>query len=301
MRRRTLLAAALTVGFLITGCTSTTDEATSPTPGTQEGFPVTVGDLTLEAQPTRIVSLSPTVTEMLFAIGAGEQVVAVDEQSNYPPEAPVTDLSGFNLNVDALVTYDPDLVVISSFAGDLVPQLETLDIPVYVAPDNPTSMDDVYAQITELGALTGRVEEAEALVAQMESELTALFDRAPKREEPLTYFIEIDESLWTYTADSLISVLFAEVGLENIVDEPGSISVQLSAEVLFEADPDIIFLIDTRYGVDAESVAARDGWDALQAVRNGQIIELDTDMASRWGPRLVDLMADVVDVISQVA
>ncbi|HLU43426.1 MAG TPA: ABC transporter substrate-binding protein [Natronosporangium sp.] len=301
MRRRTLLAAALTVGFLITGCTSTTDEATSPTPGTQEGFPVTVGDLTLEAQPTRIVSLSPTVTEMLFAIGAGEQVVAVDEQSNYPPEAPVTDLSGFNLNVDALVTYDPDLVVISSFAGDLVPQLETLDIPVYVAPDNPTSMDDVYAQITELGALTGRVEEAEALVAQMESELTALFDRAPKREEPLTYFIEIDESLWTYTADSLISVLFAEVGLENIVDEPGSISVQLSAEVLFEADPDIIFLIDTRYGVDAESVAARDGWDALQAVRNGQIIELDTDMASRWGPRLVDLMADVVDVVSQVA
>ncbi|MDD6791541.1 MAG: ABC transporter substrate-binding protein, partial [Thermobifida fusca] len=207
MRRRTLLAAALTVGFLITGCTSTTDEATSPTPGTQEGFPVTVGDLTLEAQPTRIVSLSPAVTEMLFAIGAGEQVVAVDEQSNYPPEAPVTDLSGFNLNVDALVAYDPDLVVISSFAGDLVPQLETLDIPVYVAPDNPTSMDDVYAQITELGALTGRVEEAEALVAQMESELTALFDRAPKREEPLTYFIEIDESLWTYTADSLISVL----------------------------------------------------------------------------------------------
>jgi iron complex transport system substrate-binding protein len=301
MRRRTLLAAALTVGFLITGCTSTTDEATSPTPGTQEGFPVTVGDLTLEAQPTRIVSLSPAVTEMLFAIGAGEQVVAVDEQSNYPPEAPVTDLSGFNLNVDALVAYDPDLVVISSFAGDLVPQLETLDIPVYVAPDNPTSMDDVYAQITELGALTGRVEEAEALVAQMESELTALFDRAPKREEPLTYFIEIDESLWTYTADSLISVLFAEVGLENIVDEPGSISVQLSAEVLFEADPDIIFLIDTRYGVDAESVAARDGWDALQAVRNGQIIELDTDMASRWGPRLVDLMADVVDVVSQVA
>ena len=289
------------MGFLITGCTSTTDEATSPTPGTQEGFPVTVGDLTLEAQPTRIVSLSPAVTEMLFAIGAGEQVVAVDEQSNYPPEAPVTDLSGFNLNVDALVAYDPDLVVISSFAGDLVPQLETLDIPVYVAPDNPTSMDDVYAQITELGALTGRVEEAEALVAQMESELTALFDRAPKREEPLTYFIEIDESLWTYTADSLISVLFAEVGLENIVDEPGSISVQLSAEVLFEADPDIIFLIDTRYGVDAESVAARDGWDALQAVRNGQIIELDTDMASRWGPRLVDLMADVVDVVSQVA
>lgn len=301
MRRRALLTAALTVGLLATGCTSTDEPTSNPSTGTSEGFPVTVGDLTLESQPTRIVSLSSTVTEMLFAIDAGEQVVAVDEQSNYPPEAPVTDLSGFNLNVDALVAYDPDLVVISSFAGDLVPQLETLDIPVYVAPDNPTSMDDVYAQITELGALTGRVEEAEALVAQMESELTALFDRAPKREEPLTYFIEIDESLWTYTADSLISVLFAEVGLENIVDEPGSISVQLSAEVLFEADPDIIFLIDTRYGVDAESVAARDGWDALQAVRNGQIIELDTDMASRWGPRLVDLMADVVDVVSQVA
>jgi iron complex transport system substrate-binding protein len=300
MRRRALLTAALTVGLLATGCTSTDEPTSNPSTGTSEGFPVTVGDLTLESQPTRIVSLSSTVTEMLFAIDAGEQVVAVDEQSNYPPEAPITELSGFNLNVDALVTYDPDLVVISSFAGDLVPQLETLGIPVYVAPDNPTSMDDVYAQIADLGALTGRVEEAEDLVEQMQSDLEELFASAPERAEPLTYYIEIDETLWTYTSESLIGTLFAEVGLENIADEPGSVSVQLSPEVLIAANPDLIFLINTRYGVDTEVVMSRDGWDSIEAVRTGQIVELDTDMASRWGPRLVDLMEDVVAAISQV-
>jgi iron complex transport system substrate-binding protein len=294
MRRRVLAATLL---LLIAGCGSDDQPAGDPT--TAPGFPVTVGDVTLTAQPTRIVSLSPTVTEMLFAIGAGDQVVAVDEFSNYPPEAPVTELSGFELNTEAVAAYDPDLLVISSYA-DAIPQFEALGIPVHLAPDNPTTVDDVYRQIVDLGTLTGQVDGATALVDQMTRDLAELVAEAPQRAEPLTYYIEIDDTYWTYTSDSLVGSLFETVGLENIASEPGSVSIQLTAESIIDADPDMIFLTDAAFGVDAASVAARDGWSDLQAVQDGQIVELDTDIASRWGPRIVDLMETVTDAVSRV-
>jgi cobalamin transport system substrate-binding protein len=295
MKLRVLAAAAAVL--LVAGCGNGDGEDGGAT--SAPGFPVTVGDVTLEAQPTRIVSLSPAVTEMLFAIGAGDQVVAVDEFSNYPPEAPVTELSGFEINTEAVAAYDPDLVVISSYP-DAIPQFEALGIPVHLAPDNPSTVEDVYRQIIDLGALTGRADEAAALVEQMTGELAALVDEAPQRADPLTYYIEIDDTYWTYTSDSLVGSLFETVGLENIASEPGTVSIQLTAESIIDADPDMIFLTDAAFGVDAASVAARDGWADLQAVRDDQIVELDTDIASRWGPRIVDLMETVVDALSDV-
>jgi iron complex transport system substrate-binding protein len=300
MRHSAPLAAAAIAALLLTGCAG--DEPSDDLAGQGDGaFPVTVGDLTLDAQPTRIVSLSPTVTEMLFAIDAGDQVVAADEFSNYPPEAPTTELSGFDLNPEVVASYDPDLVVISSFADTIRPQLAELEIPVYVAPDNPATIEDVYAQIVDLGVLTGHNDEAADLVAGMAEDIAKLATDAPPRAEPLTYYIEIDDTLWTYTSESLVGSLFALVGLENIASEPGAVSTQLSAETLVDANPDIIFLTNTAYGVTADAVAERDGWSGIEAVRNDRIIELDTDIAARWGPRLVDLLSTVVDAVSQVA
>lgn len=294
------LAAAAIAGLLLTGCGG--DGGDQPgTPNDSDGaFPVTVGELTLEAQPTRIVSLSPTVTEILFAIGAGEQVVAADEFSTYPPEAPTTELSGFDLNPEAVASYDPDLVVISSFADSIVPQLGEVGIPVYVAPDDPTSLADVYDQITELGVLTGRVDEATGLVSRMSDDISKLAADAPARDEPLTYYIEIDDTLWTYTSESIISSLFELIGLQNIADEPGAVSIQLSPEALIDANPDLILLTNANFGVSAETVAQRDGWSGITAVQEGRIFELDPDTASRWGPRLVDLLAAVAEVAAQV-
>lgn len=294
----TLAAAA--AALLLAGCAGDGEPGGDQTTPPAAGFPVTVGDLTLEAPPDRIVSLSPTATEMLYAIGAGEQVVAVDEFSNYPPEAPTTELSGFDVSPEAVAEFDPDLVVISSFAGEVVPQLGALDIPVHLAPDDPTEMADVYQQFTDLGALTGRADEAADLVDRMSAELDKLAADAPARAEPLTYYFEIDDTYFTYTADSLVGALFARVGLENIVDEPGAVSVQLNAETIIDANPDIIFLASTALGVDPEAVAARDGWSGIEAVRTGRIVPLDTDIAARWGPRIVDLMRTVVDAVSQV-
>lgn len=305
MRRRLLLATALTIAVVIPGCgddpASSTDPGGDPTASPGGGFPVTVGDLTVEEQPTSIVSLSPAVTEMLFAIGAGDQVVAVDEFSTYPPEAPTTDLSGFTVNAEAVSTYDPDLVIISNNAEDVTPQFEAIGIPVHVAPDNPATIEDVYAQITDLGALTGQVDGATGLVERMSGDLDALVARAPDREQPLTYYFEIDDTYWTYTSESIVGSLFSMVGLENIADGADTVSMQLQVEAIFDADPDLIFLADTSYGVDAEVVAARDGWDSLSAVQSGQIVELESDVASRWGPRLVKLMEAVVDAVSRVS
>jgi len=265
---------------------------------------VTVGDLTLTEQPTAIISLSPTVTEMLFAIGAGPQVVAVDEFSNYPPEAPTTDLSGYTPNLEAIAGYQPDLVVISAYAEDLVPQLNSLDIPVHVAPDNAVTLDDVYAQIEDLGALTGHRAEAEALVEQMSREIDELVAQVPQREEPLTYYYELDDQLYTVTSESFVGTLLALAGLESIGDAhdvDGTGYPQLSAEVVVQSDPDLIFLADTKCcGQSAETVAARDGWEDVTAVREGRIVELDDDIASRWGPRIVDLLRVVVDAVSRI-
>jgi iron complex transport system substrate-binding protein len=236
---------------------------------------------------------------MLFAIDAGDQVVAVDEFSTYPPEAPRTELSGFEINTEAVAEYDPDLVVISSYA-DTIPQFEALGIPVYLAPDDPATVDDVYAQITELGTLTGRVDEAAGLVERMSGDLAKLVADAPERAEPLRYYIEIDDTYWTYTSDSIVGSLFSMVGLENIASEPGAASTQLTAESIVDADPQVIFLTNSEFGVDAQVIEARDGWAEIEAVRAGRIVELDTDIASRWGPRIVDLMETVVDAVSRV-
>jgi iron complex transport system substrate-binding protein len=302
MRLPVPLALAAVAALVLAGCATGDEPGDSPgTPGPAEaGFPVTVGELTLAAQPTRIVSLSPAVTEMLFAIGAGDQVVAVDEFSNYPPEAPVTELSGFTVNAEAVAAYEPDLVVISSYAEEVTAQLGELSIPVHVAPDDPVTVDDVYTQITDLGALAGRTGEAADLVERMSGDLSKLAADAPERAEPLTYYLEIDETLWTYTSGSLVGSLFAMVGLENIAEEPGAVTMQLSPEAVVGANPDLIFLANTAYGMDAETVAAREGWSGIAAVQTGQIVELDTDIASRWGPRIVDLMEAVVDAVSQV-
>lgn len=159
MSRRTprLLAAALVAGaLLLGGCAEQTSPDTTPPASRSAGasFPVTVGKLTLEKRPEKIVSLSPTATEMLFAIGAGKQVTAVDDQSNYPPEAPKSDLSGFQPNAEAIAGRSPDLVVLANDMNKIVDQLTALKIPVLLAPAAAT-LEDTYQQITDLGALTG--------------------------------------------------------------------------------------------------------------------------------------------------
>ncbi len=239
----------------------------------------------------KIVSLSPTSTEMLFAVGAGDKVIAVDAFSNYPPEAPITDLSGFEPNVEAIAGYEPTIV----FSQSPIEGLEDLGIENMVLPA-AVSFDDVYTQIEQVGAKTGNVAAAAELVANMQGDIKDVLAALPERETALTYYHELDPTLFSVTSTTFVGEVYKLLGLENAADpaDPEGESFgypQLSEEYLVTADPDIIFLADTKCCEQtAETVAARPGWDQLSAVKNGNVIELDDDTASRWGPRLVEFI-----------
>jgi iron complex transport system substrate-binding protein len=254
--------------------------------------------------PVAIVSIAPTATEMLFAIGAGDQVIAVDDQSNYPPEAAakITDLSGFEPNVEAIAGYEPDLVVASD---DIVTaQLEALGIPVWVGPAAVT-FDETYDQIEQLGAATGHVAEAAELVAQMRRDIEEIAASVPVMEEPLAVYHELSADGFSANSSTFIGQVYTLLGLRNIADIAEGDSggyPQLNAEAIVSADPDLIVLADTKCcGESLATVAARPGWQDITAVANGAVFEMDDDVASRWGPRVVDYMRQVADAVQQVA
>jgi iron complex transport system substrate-binding protein len=304
--RRTLTAtlAVLTLAFGAAACGNDKTETPSGTPTSAAvSYPVTVGSVTLDAQPQKIVSLSPTATEMLFAVDAGKQVVAVDDQSNYPADAPKTDLSGYQPNAEAIAAKNPDLVVLTTDANNVVKQLTALKIPVYVATAAVT-IDDTYRELTELGALTGHPAEAAAEVQQMKDQITKIVATVPKRATPLTYYYELDPTFYSVTSKTFVGSLLAQLGLTNIADAAdtkGTGYPQLSAEAIIKANPDMIFLADTKCcGQSAETVGKRAGWANITAVTKQQVVGLDDDIASRWGPRVVDLLRTAADAVAKV-
>jgi iron complex transport system substrate-binding protein len=307
MKRMTFSVAFAAV-ILIAACGDDNQAAGDTAPATTGATPVTqeVGGSTTSALPSanHIVSLSPTATEMLFAIGAGDQVLAVDDQSNYPPEAldKPHDLSGLEPNVEAIAALKPDLVVIGDDFTGLTPQLEAVGLNVWSGPA-ATSFDNVYEQIEQLGAVTGHVADAAELVATMQTDIEAKVEAAPQPAQPLTYYHELDNTYYSVTENTFIGQVYSLFGLRSIADmqEVDSDYPQLSAEAIISADPDFIFLADGGFGESPETVAARPGWASLKAVTNGNVVVVDADIASRWGPRVVDYIAAVSETMSKAA
>jgi iron complex transport system substrate-binding protein len=261
------------------------------------------GSITLTAKPVKIISLSPTSTEDLFAVGAGPQVRAVDDQSSYPASAPRTKLSGFTPNVEAIAKYKPDLVVISNDSGGkLAKRLRALKIPVMLEPA-AVKLSDVYAEINQLGLATGHIPKAKALVTRMKSQIAQIVASVPKRATPLTYYHELSPDLYSATSTTFIGQIYGLLGLKNVADAAdsgGSGYPQLNAEYLVAANPDFVFLADTKCCQQTpETVAARPGWSAMNAVKNGQVVNLDDDIASRWGPRIVNYLRAVAARVAQ--
>lgn len=295
--------------LLLTACgqSSNTAESAAPT-AAAVSYPVTIenngSSITLDSQPTSIISLSPTATEMLFAIGAGSQVIAVDDQSNFPAEAPTSDLSGFTPNLEAIVAKSPDLVVVSNDIDNIVAALTDAAIPVLVEPAAVT-IDDTYKQIEELGTATGHSSDATALTTTMKSEIETALSTLPKSETSLTYYHELDNTLYSVTSATFIGSIYSLAGLTNIADESADAASgypQLSPEFIVAADPSLIFLADTKCcSVTAAELAARPGFEGLTAITTGNVIELDDDVASRWGPRTVDLVKAIVAGVTKAS
>lgn len=289
--------------------TDPTAAATEPTDDASPTFPVTIaaanGEVEIAEAPTRIVSLSPTATEMLFAIGAGDLVVAADEYSNHPEDAPTTDLSGFEPNIEAIAEYDPDLVVTAFDPGDLESGLAELSIPTLLLP-SATTLDDTYTQMEQLGVATGHVGDAAEAVADIRTRLEAAVAEAGEVPAGTTYYHELDNTYYSATSATFIGEIYGLFGLENIADaaagaaESGGFP-QLSAEYIIEADPDLIFLASaTCCDVTAESVGERPGWEQISAVQHDRVVEVDADITSRWGPRIVDFAELVAAELAQL-
>jgi iron complex transport system substrate-binding protein len=258
-------------------------------------FPVTIttpaGKVTVSKRPQRIVSLSPTATESLFAIGAGRQVVAVDDQSDHPRNAPRTKLSGFTPNVEAIASYRPDLVVIAYDPKGLSGALQRLGITV-VHHDGARTIKGAYQQIRQLGLVTGHGREATRLVGTMKSRISRIIAKARTTARRFSVYHELTPDLYSATSQTFVGKVYGALGLRNIADAADSVGTgypQLSAEYVVSANPDLIVLADTVCcGQRASTVGARPGWDRISAVRTGSVVRIHDSIASRWGPRLVD-------------
>jgi iron complex transport system substrate-binding protein len=250
----------------------------------------------------RIISLSPTVTEDLFAIGAGKQVVAVDNQSNYPKRAPHTNLSGYTPNKEAIADYHPDLVLISYDPGNFASQLRQLGIKVvFVKAAN--NLKQAYGEILGLGRLTGRIHGAKAVVRSMRRHLASIVRSVPKTRRHLRVYHELDPTYYSTTSSTFIGSVYRLFGFRDIADAAGGTGggyPQLSGEYIIAKNPQIIVLADTRCcGQSYASVSARPGWGTVSAVQHHRVFGANDDVASRWGPRIVQFARSVARIAKQ--
>ena len=253
--------------------------------------------------PSRIVSLSPTATEDLFAIGAGKQVVAVDAQSNYPASAPKTTLSGYQPNAEAIAAYKPDLVVISNDLGGIVRALNTLHVKVMLEPAAAT-LDEAYGQLEQLGKATGHERQAASVVARMRTQIASIASSVPRLAKPITVYHELDKTLYSATSKTFIGRIYTLLGLRDIADaaKSGHGYPQLSSEYIVKSDPNLIVLADSIYGAQTPAkIAKRPGWKTITAVKEGHVVPVSDDIASRWGPRIVDFLRQIAAVVKVVA
>ena len=256
-----------------------------------------------EVSTNKIVSLSATATEMLYAIGAQDQLVAVDNYSNYPEAAASFEnkIDASQPSAEAIAALDATVVLLAYDPGNLQTQLEALGITVWTGAA-ATSFDDSYKQITELGELTGKSTEAEALVASMKSDIETAVSSMELPDAPVSYFYELDNTYFSVTSNTFVGQIMSQFMLQNIADtaEAGNDYPQLSQEAIISANPQLVFLADTKCcQQDAQSVAARPGWNKIDAVAKGNVVELDDDVASRWGPRVVDLVKQVAAAVAK--
>ena len=318
------LAAAAVAAVALAGCsssgssnssTSKPASASSATPTASAAsatFPVTVtaanGAVTIKNRPARIISLDPTSTEDLYAVGAGPQVVAVDQDSNYPAGVPKTGLSGLTPNIEAIAKYNPSLVVASQNSGGLVSGMAKLGIPVLIEPA-VSSLDAAYAQIQQVGEATGHAAQAATVVTGMKQQIAADVARAGTAHKGATYYWELSASPYYSAASStFIGQVVGLFGLKNIADAVSKPAdggyPELSQEYIVTAKPQIIFLADNEPADGNQSpavVAKRPGWSGIPAVQNHEIIGLNDDIASRWGPRLPQLVAEIAAAIQQLS
>jgi iron complex transport system substrate-binding protein len=258
-------------------------------------FPVSVhsgdGTVRIAARPDRILSLSASATQMLYAIGAGGQVVGVDKYSTYPAGAPRTKFTGYESSAEDYLYLKPDLVIFPFQTGTLIQQLQALHIPALLLPP-ATGMAGVDNQLTELGVATGHEAGARSVGSSLATDLDAATRSVGNAGRGKTYYIEVDPTYYTATSKTFIGAEFSLFGMRDIADGAGHGSAypQISPEYILKENPDYVFLADTVCCHEtATSFAKRPGFTALSAVRMNRVIGVNDSVASQWGPHTIEV------------
>lgn len=265
-------------------------------------FPVTVQrsdgkELSVEAPVSKIASLSPGATEIIFALGAESRLVAVDQQADYPEGAQnfARKMDAYQPNVEAIAALQPDLVIVADDANGIVGALDRISLPVlYIDLDTDVrTMNDVFGQIGLLGRLTGTEEKANEMIVDLNARVDAVVEKLEglaTTDGPIVYH-ELDSMFYSVAEQTFIGSIYRTLKARNIAEDGGGVSYpQLSQEAIIEANPDIIVLADEEFGVTVESVKARPGWGVITAVQTDRIYGIDPDIISRPGPRIVDAL-----------
>ncbi|CAB5033879.1 unannotated protein [freshwater metagenome] len=257
-------------------------------------------------EPKRIISLSPSGTEIFFSIGADKQVLLVDSLSNYPKRAPISDISAFEPNVEAIFGKKPDLVLLSVDAmksAEVRKALTKLKVPVLMEKA-PVTLADVYAEIKVLGTVTNKQSQAAALSSKMAKDIKSILASA-KKSKSVRIFHELDENYYSVTSDTFIGRVYKDFGVINVADAAAGADSygypQLSSEYLLTSNPQAIFLSDAQDGVTAAAVAQRAGWSQISAVKNRKVFVLSADIPSRWGPRLVNFYREIAKALAKIS
>ena len=287
--------------------TASVQPATATVERTSEAITLTDGlgrEVTLDSPAQRIVSLAPSNTEILYAVSAGDQVVGRDEFSNYPESAsdlPAVGGSFSDYNYESILALQPDLVLAAEInTPEQVQVLEDLGLKVYLLP-NPSTLEEMYARLMTVAELTGHQAETEKLVESLKERVANVEQQVAAAGDRPKVFYELDSTdpsaPWTFGPGTFLDTLVSMAGGENVGSVLEDSYAQISIEELLVQNPDIILLGDSAYGVTPESVQERTGWEAIQAVKEGKVYPFNDDLVSRPGPRLVDGLEAMAEII----
>lgn len=247
------------------------------------------------SSPKRIISLSPSITEILFEIGSGNQVIAVDNLSNYPNEAPITDISAYDPNVEAISLLNPDLVILSYNIKNLKTALKKMGIETIYLPA-PLNFEDILDQIDYLGLQTGNEDKAKKLISKMKNRMKTL-QKLRENEKATKIYHEIDPNYYSPSKFSFIGDIYQKLNYKNVADKADISNLgypKLSPELIISENPDLIVLPgkDNKY---VEKVKLRPGWGYIEAVKKNNFLLTNNDIASRWGPRILNFASILVE------
>jgi iron complex transport system substrate-binding protein len=290
----TLLALLIALTLALAACSETEQPAASPeaTAPTAD-FPVTVTrsdgrELTIAQAPQRIASLSPGATEVLYAVGAGPQIVATDLQSDYPAEAAnTTKLDAFQPNLEAIAGVEADLIIIASNQDNIVEALDGLGQTVLFL-EVPSTIDGVMEQVRLLALASGHAAEGERLAGEMEGRIEAVTSKLADIDQGPRVYHELDNTFFTVAPNSFVGDFYNLLKARNIAEGAATAYPQLTQEEILNRDPEVIILADADAGESPQTVKARPGWGVISAVKNDRIYVIDPDLVSRPGPRVAD-------------